>query len=46
MIIGEVSTANDDINDNYFLEPDIKRFPNIEEDEEPYIRLVSDVPVK
>jgi D-lyxose ketol-isomerase len=32
-IIGEVSTANDDANDNFFVNPDIGRFPEIEEDE-------------
>ncbi len=32
-IIGEVSTANDDSNDNFFVDPNIGRFPEIEEDE-------------
>lgn len=32
-IIGEVSTANDDATDNYFADPRIGRFPEIEEDE-------------
>ena len=41
-IIGEVSTANDDVNDNYFISPDIGRFPGIEEDEAPLVKLVSD----
>ncbi len=41
-IIGEVSTANDDQNDNYFQNPAIGRFPGIEEDEPPLVRLVSD----
>ncbi|HEY9249823.1 MAG TPA: D-lyxose/D-mannose family sugar isomerase [Rariglobus sp.] len=41
-IIGEVSTANDDLHDNFFLDPDIGRFPGIEEDEPAAIRLVSD----
>lgn len=41
-IIGEVSTANDDANDNFFDNPDIGRFPGIEEDEPAMIRLVSD----
>ena len=41
-IIGEVSTANDDLHDNFFLNPDIGRFPGIEEDEPAAIRLVSD----
>jgi D-lyxose ketol-isomerase len=41
-IIGEVSTANDDLNDNFFLNPDIGRFPGIEEDESPAIRLIGE----
>ncbi len=41
-IIGEVSTANDDLNDNFFIREDIGRFPTIEEDEPPIMRLVSD----
>lgn len=41
-VIGEVSTANDDANDNYFLNPDIGRFPHVEEDEPAIIKLVSD----
>jgi len=41
-IIGEVSTANDDANDNYFINPDIGRFPTVDEDEAPAIRLLSD----
>ncbi|HTX53620.1 MAG TPA: D-lyxose/D-mannose family sugar isomerase [Candidatus Baltobacteraceae bacterium] len=32
-IIGEVSTANDDLHDNCFLDPGIGRFPGLEEDE-------------
>ena len=32
-IIGEVSTANDDLTDNFFLNPEIGRFPGIEADE-------------
>jgi D-lyxose ketol-isomerase len=32
-IIGEVSTANDDLHDNFFANPDVGRFPGIEEDE-------------
>jgi len=39
-IIGEVSTANDDANDNFFLNPAIGRFPPIEEDEPPIARLL------
>jgi D-lyxose ketol-isomerase len=41
-IIGEVSTANDDLNDNLFVNTDIGRFPEIVEDEVPQVRLVSD----
>ncbi len=41
-VIGEVSTANDDRNDNFFVNPDIGRYPGIEEDEAPLVRLVSE----
>ena len=41
-IIGEVSTANDDLNDNFFVNPDIGRFSQIEEDEKALVKLVSD----
>lgn len=41
-IIGEVSTANDDLNDNFFINPDIGRFPQVEEDEAKEVRLLSD----
>ncbi len=41
-IIGEVSTANDDQYDNYFVNPEIGRFPGVEEDEAPLLKLVSD----
>ena len=41
-IMGEVSTANDDLRDNFFVNPDIGRFSGIEEDEAPLISLVSD----
>ena len=41
-IIGEVSTANDDLNDNFFVRDDIGRFPEIEEDEPAMVMLVSD----
>jgi len=43
-IIGEVSTANDDLNDNFFVDPKIGRFSEIEEDEAPEVRLVSESP--
>lgn len=41
-IIGEVSTANDDTTDNVFVDPNIGRFPGIEEDEPAEITLVSE----
>lgn len=41
VLIGEVSTLNDDLTDNIFREP-IGRFSTIEEDEEPLHLLVSD----
>jgi D-lyxose ketol-isomerase len=41
VLIGEVSTVNDDLTDNIFRDP-IGRFSNIEEDEEPVHLLVSD----
>lgn len=42
-IIGEVSTANDDERDNFFADPAIGRFPGIEEDEPPAVRLVGEL---
>ncbi|GAB3927509.1 D-lyxose/D-mannose family sugar isomerase [Mucilaginibacter myungsuensis] len=41
-IIGEVSTANDDLNDNFFSNPDIGRYAEIDEDEAPIVKLLSD----
>ena len=41
-IIGEVSTANDDLHDNYFVNPHVGRFPGVEEDEPALLKLVSD----
>lgn len=41
-IIGEVSTANDDSNDNFFENPNVGRFDAIEEDEPALMRLLSD----
>lgn len=41
VLIGEVSTVNDDLTDNIFEQP-IGRFAQIEEDEKPYRLLVSD----
>mgnify|MGYP001824040166 CR=1 FL=1 len=43
VLVGEVSTVNDDNTDNCFLEP-IGRFPDIEEDEAPLHLLVNDYP--
>ena len=40
-LVGEVSTVNDDINDNRFLEP-LGRFPEIEEDVEPEYLLCNE----
>ena len=41
-LIGEVSTANDDVHDNYFADQDVGRFSEIDEDEPPVVVLVSD----
>ena len=41
-IIGEVSTANDDENDNFFVDERIGRFPGIEEDAPVGVRLVGE----
>jgi D-lyxose ketol-isomerase len=41
-VIGEVSTANDDLRDNFFVNQDIGRYPGVEEDESPIVRLVTD----
>lgn len=41
-IIGEVSTANDDLNDNFFINPEVGRYAAIDEDEPPLVKLVSD----
>lgn len=41
-IIGEVSTANDDLNDNFFSNEDIGRFSEIDEDEPAFVKLLSD----
>jgi D-lyxose ketol-isomerase len=41
-IIGEVSTANDDLNDNFFVNTDVGRYPHLEEDEPAILRLLSD----
>lgn len=41
-IIGEVSTANDDQHDNFFVNPDIGRYPGIEEDAPATVRLLGE----
>lgn len=41
-IIGEVSTANDDLNDNFFSNPQIGRFSEITEDVPAIVKLLSD----
>ncbi|MCC7517818.1 MAG: D-lyxose/D-mannose family sugar isomerase [Verrucomicrobiae bacterium] len=41
-ILGEVSTKNDDLHDNFFTDPKIGRFPAIEEDEPPLVRLTGE----
>lgn len=41
-VIGEVSTANDDVHDNIFAEDNFVRFSRIEEDEPPQVKLVSE----
>ncbi len=41
-IIGEVSTANDDQHDNFFIDPNIGRYATMQEDEPPLVKLVSD----
>ena len=41
-VIGEVSTANDDLRDNFFVDPQVGRYAAIDEDEAPLVRLVSE----
>lgn len=41
IVVGEVSSVNDDNSDNFFAEP-LARFTEIDEDEPPYRPLVSD----
>ena len=41
MLVGEVSTVNDDNTDNKFHQP-VGRFPQIEEDEPPLHLLIND----
>ncbi len=42
VVVGEVSSVNDDDNDNFFAEP-LARFTSIEEDEPVYRPLVTDI---
>ena len=44
VLMGEVSTVNDDYIDNYFCEP-VGRFPDVEQDEPPLYLLVNDYDV-
>lgn len=44
VLLGEVSMCNDDKTDNYFYNPEVGRFPNIEEDEPPYRLLCNEYP--
>ncbi|HZZ20949.1 MAG TPA: D-lyxose/D-mannose family sugar isomerase [Opitutaceae bacterium] len=41
-IIGEVSSANDDLTDNFFADPSVGRFPAIDEDEPRTVTLVGE----
>ena len=43
VLVGEVSSCNDDVADNRFFEP-IGRFPAVEEDEPPYRLLCTEYP--
>jgi D-lyxose ketol-isomerase len=45
LLIGEVSSVNDDHTDNFFLD-EIGRFPKIEEDEPPFRLLMTEYPEK
>ena len=42
VIIGEVSTANNDLDDNFFVDPAVGRFPEVIENEPAIVKLVSD----
>jgi D-lyxose ketol-isomerase len=44
VLVGEVSSVNDDETDNFFLDP-IGRFPTIDEDEEPLHLLCTEYPL-
>ena len=41
-VVGEVSTANDDVSDNIFIDKTVGRFPEIEEDATPFAHLLSE----
>lgn len=41
-IIGEVSTANDDLHDNFFVDENVGRFSAINEDEPAIVKLVNE----
>lgn len=41
-IVGEVSTANDDLRDNVFADPTVGRYPGIEEDAPVGVRLAGE----
>ncbi len=41
-VISEVSTANDDLNDNFFMNSNTGCYPGIEEDEPAEVQLLSD----
>ena len=42
--LAKVSTANDDLHDNFFVNPDVGRYPGIQEDEPPILHLISEKP--
>jgi D-lyxose ketol-isomerase len=42
-IIAEVSTANDDANDNFFINSEVGRYPEVEEDEPAEVSLLCDL---
>jgi len=44
VLVGEVSAVNDDERDNRFLDPDVGRFPEIEEDTPPLHLLCNEYP--
>jgi D-lyxose ketol-isomerase len=41
-VIGEVSTANDDVGDNFFVNENVGRYPDVTEDVPPLVKLISD----